>query len=193
VKEDQIAEDDTEEIAQCLSLSARELVEWHDESVGRTVSAMYESHYRPMVRLASLLVRDGGEAEAIVQDSFAALQRKRRRDDAEFAVTYLRQSVVRRSRSMPRRGTGPGPPAAGAGPGSCRAGPGQAAAGEHSAVISALGRLPGRQREALVLRHYADLPVAQIASTMGVSPRAARGYLARGRATLGGLLDGADP
>lgn len=38
---------------------------------------------------------------------------------------------------------------------------------EAVAVRAAVAALPGRQRTALVLRYYSDLPVAEVARTMG--------------------------
>ena len=40
--------------------------------------------------------------------------------------------------------------------------------GLSTAVVAALHGLPARQREALVLRYYADLSEAQIASALGI-------------------------
>jgi RNA polymerase sigma factor (sigma-70 family) len=54
----------------------------------------------------------------------------------------------------------------------------------HDAVITALRALPARQREALVLRYYADLSEADIAEAMGVSRGAVKSHLSRGIAAL---------
>src|SRR6266498_1751061 len=40
---------------------------------------------------------------------------------------------------------------------------------ERSAVIAARRKLPGRQREAIVLRYYADFSEAEVAAAMGIS------------------------
>ena len=65
---------------------------------------LYSRHYRALVRLAVLLVRDVPTAEDVVQDSFAAMhdgwQRLR---DADCALAYLRHAVLNRSRSVLRR------------------------------------------------------------------------------------------
>ena len=45
---------------------------------------------------------------------------------------------------------------------------------KRSALTSALRALPPRQREALVLRYYADLSEAQIAAAMGISKGAVK-------------------
>jgi RNA polymerase sigma factor (sigma-70 family) len=49
-------------------------------------------------------------------------------------------------------------------------------------------RLPPRQREALVLRYFADLSVNEIAKTMGVSAGTVKSTTARGLAALGRIL-----
>jgi RNA polymerase sigma factor (sigma-70 family) len=54
----------------------------------------------------------------------------------------------------------------------------------HAAVLDALRRLPGRQREALILRYYADLSEAEIAETMRVNRTAVIGHLSGGMAAL---------
>jgi DNA-directed RNA polymerase specialized sigma24 family protein len=47
----------------------------------------------------------------------------------------------------------------------------------HSALVSALRILPPRQREVLVLRYYANLSDAQIATTMGISTGAVKSHI----------------
>jgi RNA polymerase sigma factor (sigma-70 family) len=59
---------------------------------------------------------------------------------------------------------------------------------ERSAVVAALRGLPARQREALVLRYYADLPEAEIASAMGISQGAVKSHVFRAMSALRGVL-----
>src|SRR5262249_61419311 len=69
----------------------------------QAVTVMYSPHYRSLVRLAALLVRDNATAEEVVQDSFIAMHTAWRRiRDNDKALSYLRQSVVNRSRSVLR-------------------------------------------------------------------------------------------
>ena len=49
-------------------------------------------------------------------------------------------------------------------------------------------RLPGRQREALVLRFYLDLPEREIARLMGLRPSSVRSATARALKALGHVL-----
>src|ERR1700750_1528006 len=64
--------------------------EW---SADRAVIELYSQHYRGLLRLAALLVRDTPSAEEVVQDSFVAMQDGwQRLRDTEKALAYLRQA-----------------------------------------------------------------------------------------------------
>ncbi|HEV2362341.1 MAG TPA: sigma-70 family RNA polymerase sigma factor [Acidimicrobiales bacterium] len=52
----------------------------------------------------------------------------------------------------------------------------------------ALLKLPRRQRVAVALRYLADLPLEEVAKTMGVSTETAKTHLERGRAALRNAL-----
>jgi RNA polymerase sigma factor (sigma-70 family) len=56
---------------------------------------------------------------------------------------------------------------------------------EREEVIRAVGRLPHRQREALVLRFYLDLPDEEIARVMGIRQSTVRSTAHRGLEALG--------
>src|SRR5438034_1280654 len=74
-----------------------------DWDAGRALGELYAVHYRALVRLAALLVRDMATAEEIVQDSFVAMHANwRRLRDSRKASSYLRQCVVNGSRSVLR-------------------------------------------------------------------------------------------
>jgi len=59
---------------------------------------------------------------------------------------------------------------------------------ERRQVVSALWRLPQRQREALVLRYYLDLPDEQIARDLGLAPSSVRSTRRRALQALERLL-----
>src|SRR5216683_4650454 len=161
-----------------------------DWDADRVVTDLYTTHYRALVRLATLLLRDIQTAEEVVQDSFIAMHDGwRRLRDREKALSYLRQSVVNRSRSVLRHRTvidknAPKPP-----PDMPSAEQGALNSLERYAVVAALRTLPVRQREALVLRYYADLSEAQIASAMGISRGAVKSHTSRGMAALRAALE----
>jgi RNA polymerase sigma-70 factor (sigma-E family) len=142
-------------------------VQWDAD---RALTAMYADHYRCLVRLAVLLVHDVATAENVVQDSFAAMHAAwRRLGDSDKALAYLRHSVVNRSRSALRHRIGIERNAPDPGPGMPGGEQGVLSPLGNAAMVRALGSLPARQREALVLRYYGDLPEAQVAAAMGVS------------------------
>jgi RNA polymerase sigma-70 factor (sigma-E family) len=146
---------------------------------------LYAAHYRSLVRIATMLLRDSGAAEEVTQDAFVAMHGAwpRLRDSGK-ALAYLRQSVVNRSRSLIRHRVVAGkyvPPVALPAPGAEES---AFAVLERSDVVTALRGLPARQREVLVLRYYADLSEADIALTMRISRGAVKSHAARGIAAL---------
>ncbi len=161
--------------------------EWDAECA---VTVLYTTNYRALVRLAVLLVRDVPTAEEVVQDSFVAMHSAwRRLRDTEKALSYLRQSVVNRSRSVLRHRMVVDRHAPKPAPDMPSAEQGAIIELERSAVVSALRGLPVRQREALVLRYYGDLSEAQIASAMGISRGAVKSHTARGMSSLRAVLE----
>ena len=160
----------------------------------RAVTALYLTHYRPLVRMAALLVQDLAAAEEIVQDSFVAVHAAcRRLPDSDHALSYLRRSVVDRSRSVLRQHLVVDKSAPRLAP-DLPSGNGEASIEvERSAFISALWTLPARQREVVILRYFADLPETQVASATGISEGAVKVHAARAmsslRAELGQVRD----
>jgi RNA polymerase sigma-70 factor (sigma-E family) len=153
---------------------------------------LYAAHWRGLVRLAVLLLRDQGVAEEVVQDAFVAMHgRWRWLRDPDKALAYLRQTVVNRSRSALRHRGVVERYAARQRPGLSVAEPADAAtllSDRRTAVLDALRELPGRQREVLVLRHYLELSEEEIAETLGISRGSVKAHASRGSAALRRLL-----
>jgi RNA polymerase sigma factor (sigma-70 family) len=61
---------------------------------------------------------------------------------------------------------------------------------ERAAVVQALRELPRRQREAVVLRYYADMSEAAAAAVMGCSVGSVKAYTSRGLSALSTKLEG---
>jgi RNA polymerase sigma-70 factor (sigma-E family) len=153
------------------------------------VAQLYSIHYRPLVRLATLLVRDAATAEEVVQDAFVAMRGGwQRLGDAEKALAYLRQAVVNRSRSVLRHRTLAGSDLQEVLPDTPDAQSGAPGLLEQPAARAALRGLPDRQREAIVLRYYAGLSEGEIAA-MGISRGAVNSHTARGLSALRAALD----
>ena len=149
------------------------------------LTALYLTQYRPLVRIAALLVQDLATAEEIVQDSFVAVHAAwRRLPDADHALSYLHRSVVDRSRSTLRQHAVVDKFAPRLAP--------DLPGGHHeaaievgqSAFISALWTLPARQREVVVLRYFADLPETQVASATRISEASVEAHAARAMSSL---------
>jgi RNA polymerase sigma-70 factor (sigma-E family) len=156
----------------------------------RVVTEIYHLQYKSLVRLAVLLVHDVPTAEEVVQDAFEAMHTAwRRLRDSDKALSYLRQAVVNRSRSVLRHRSVVDKNAPKPAPDEPSAEQGAMALIERSAVIAALRTLPDRQREAIVLRYYADLSEADIAVTMGISRGAVKSHTARGMSALRLILE----
>ncbi|TQS46826.1 SigE family RNA polymerase sigma factor [Cryptosporangium phraense] len=134
-------------------------------------------------RLAYMLCQDRDRADDLVQDSLERLYLKwDKADDARNTDAYARQMLVRvflseRRTPWARRVVlvDRFPDAAGA------AGPGTAAT---LAVRAALAQLPPRQRAVLVLRFFSDLPVDEVAETLGCSPGTVKSQTSKGLAAL---------
>jgi len=135
------------------------------------------------------MLGDRAGAEDAVQDAFCGLYRHwDRLADRDRALAYVRSSVLNGCRSaLRRRTTGRRlltayqPPTASA----------EAAVlglEERQEVMRAVRRLPERQREALVLRFYLDLPEREIARLMGLRPSSVRSATARALKALGHAL-----
>lgn len=154
------------------------------------IAELYGTHYRPLVRLAALLLHDVSTAEEVVQDSFVALHSGLYRlRDNEKALAYLRAAVVNKARSVLRHRVvvdrnAPKPP-----PDMPSAEHGAMVLIERSSVVTALSSLPARQREVVVLRFYADLSEAQIAAAMGITRGAVKSHTSRAMAALRSVLE----
>jgi RNA polymerase sigma-70 factor (sigma-E family) len=164
-------------------------------SADDAIGALFTAHYRGLVRLAVLLLHDEGVAEDVVQDAYVALHRRwRRLRDADKALAYLRTSVLNGARSaLRKRGVaerhiarGPDGPLIVA-----SAETGALSLLRHREVLEAVRRLPTRQREAIVLRYYAELSEAEIADAMGVSRGAVKSHASRGMQALRQSLEAA--
>jgi RNA polymerase sigma-70 factor (sigma-E family) len=157
----------------------------------QAVSALYEAHAVGLIRLAVVMLGDRPAAEDVVQEAFCGLYRRwGQLDDPGNAQRYVRSAVLNGCRSALRRLRRESRSAR---PDESLETSESAEAlalvnAEHRAVLSALRRLPARQREALVLRFYLDLPEPEIARSMGVSPGTVKSTTSRALAALGRLV-----
>jgi len=154
-----------------------------------SLAGLFQAHHAELVRLAILLLGDRPSAEDVVQDVFARLCGRDLLPAGDGALVYVRAAVLNRCRSALRRR------ALARRIGGARGLPGWDAtqqSAEHEAilaedrrqVLAALGRLPRRRREVLVLRYWLGLPEAEIAQMLGIRPGTVKSTAARGLAAL---------
>ena len=168
-----------------------------ESSADEAVAELYAAHWRGLVRLAWLLLHDDQGAEEVVQDAFIAVHRRwDSLRSKEKAAAYLRRSVVNGARSgLRHRGVEERYVARQASGDTSRvrridesteANPEDRAVDVETtrSMVTALGRLPQRQREVLTLRYYLDLSEAEIAEALGISAGSVKAHAHRGLASL---------
>lgn len=138
---------------------------------------LYQDRWDPMVRLAYLLTGNQAAAEDLVQDAFVKVHRQWA-TGIEYPKAYLRTAVVNTCHSWGRR---------------------KVRELDHlrrrletvedpvlvaDEMFDVLQVLPARQRAAIVLRFYEDLPETEIASALRCRPNTVRTLIHRGLKTL---------
>lgn len=149
-----------------------------------TVEALYAASYARLVGLLTVVCGNAADAEEVVQEAFARLipawDRVRRYDDPE---AWLRTVAFRLSMSRWRR-------ARVAARGLARIGappPAPPPDGDRLDAERLLAALPRALREVLVLHHGLGLPIAEIASELGIPPGTVKSRLFRARAAAASL------
>ena len=144
------------------------------DSKPATFETLFAERWEPMVKLATLTTGSIALGEEIAQDAFEQLHRNW--NTVEHPRTWLRTAVVNRSTDWVRR------------QGIERRHTPEAtepiAADEGIAMREALKAVTPRQRTAIVLRYYEDLPEAEIAELLGCRPGTVKSLLSRGLRTL---------
>jgi RNA polymerase sigma-70 factor (sigma-E family) len=152
------------------------------------LTELYRAHALRLIRLGYVMLGDRQAAEDVVQDAFAGLYRRwGMLADHSKALHYLRSSVLNGCRTAIKRKR-PVLDLVDAEPAVTSAETAVLAGEEQRQLMRAIRRLPGRQREALVLRFYLDEPDAEIARLMGIRESTVRSTTHRALAALGRLL-----
>lgn len=138
------------------------------------VAVLYERHSSSATRYALVLTGDDEIAQDLVQEAFVRVmsQLRRSREEPTSFGAYLRRAILNtwrsrlRRRQLERRH-----------PVERDVPPISHDLDTRELMWQALMRLPLRQRTAVFLRYYEDLPVWQIAQELGCSEGAARSLL----------------
>ena len=143
----------------------------------------YRGEFPQVYRAAYVVTGDRQVAFDVAQEAFSrAFARWRRLSHEEWAGGWVMTTALNLTK---RRGPEHADARAGR---SFAPGPG----GDRVDLVRALGFLPFRQRQALVLHYVGDLPPHAVASAMGVSEGTVKAHLAQGRAALRKRLEVSD-
>jgi RNA polymerase sigma-70 factor (ECF subfamily) len=164
-----------------MERSDRELMAALVEGDRDALSALMERHYRRIYRVALGYLRDPDEALDVVQETFVkAFQNAARWDTRSEVAPWLTRiginQAIDRYRRVRRRRLSEQPLADGPADHDRRwsdlaPSPERQALGHElgARIAGALHGLPERQRQIVVLRHYDDMTLDQIAETLGLS------------------------
>jgi RNA polymerase sigma-70 factor, ECF subfamily len=156
------------------------------------VAALVETYSALLFRVAHSVLRSRAEAEDVVQDAFVRVLEHRRRLPAvrEMRVWLVRivwNLALDRRRSVRPEQMDDGF-AMGLAAASVPADETMAEAARMKRVLEAIERLPGREREALLLSAMEELSTAEIGAVLGRSESSVRALLFRARTRLRGRL-----
>jgi len=131
----------------------------------REFREFFHAEFQGLRRVAYLLIGDWGEAEDLAQETMVRVYRAWDRiRDRQKPAAYARTVLVNRHRSLLRRARVEAKHLV-----ARTHAPTIPEVGEDGVVVwQALKKLPGREREVLILRYYEDMPQAEIATAVGI-------------------------
>jgi RNA polymerase sigma-70 factor (sigma-E family) len=182
------SQSEDEELADRTDRSDQRTWNNRDECVAR----LFDEHYRGLCRLAALLLNDSAAAEEVVQEAFlrtfSSWWRVRHPERAQW---YLRTSVVNLCRSKLRRRSTEERGNRVTWSDEDRQSGTDATDLSDDAVtlVKFVRQLPPRQRDAVVLRYYEDLPEAEIARILGCAVGTIKSQLSKARATIAAAME----
>jgi RNA polymerase sigma-70 factor (ECF subfamily) len=142
---------------------------------------LFDEHHRPLFRFAYRLTGSITDAEDIVQECFLELLRPGCSYDAERTSLRTYLFGVVRNQSLKRRRRNDYTPD----PGHSQSPESELLRMEMEDVVArAVTQLPDKQREVLILAHYEQMPLAEIARVMDLEVAAVKSRLQRARAGL---------
>jgi RNA polymerase sigma-70 factor (ECF subfamily) len=147
------------------------------------VRELYAASYSRLVGQLYGVCGDLTEAEDVVQEAFArAVQHERAFARVDNHEAWLRTVAVNVARTRWRRRT------LGRRHEDIVVARMVELSDDRLQLVAALRRLPAAQREAIALHYLADLPVHEVAATVGASIGTVKSRLSRGRTALAVLL-----
>jgi RNA polymerase sigma-70 factor (sigma-E family) len=155
-----------------------------DSGGGLEFAAFVRAHTSGLLRTAYLLTGSAAAAEDLVQDTFVRLYPKWHRvEAAEAPLAYVRRSMTNGFLNEKRRASSRDVTTDSV-PDRVADYDAYAQLVDRDQVQALLARLPARQRAALVLRYFGDLPDDEIAEALDCRLGTVRSLVSRGLATL---------
>jgi RNA polymerase sigma-70 factor (sigma-E family) len=151
---------------------------------------VFAAHHAEALRLAYLLCGDPHRAEDITADAFVKLYKRWDRGGIANVRAYLRRTVVNEVNSKFRRLAVERREAAKRSGDDRGARSAEDQLADSQAIAMALAALPQRQRTAVVLRYFADLPEREVADILGVSVGTVKSSVSRGLDRMRIVLEG---
>jgi RNA polymerase sigma-70 factor (ECF subfamily) len=149
----------------------------------------FDDHHLPLFRFAYRLTGSAADAEDIVQECFLGLLRAdcgydaRRTSLRTYLFGAVRNQASKRFRRREDANREPEPP-----PDLRSPEAGALRAELEESVARAVLALPETQREILILAHYEQLPLSEIAEVVGIEVGAVKSRLQRARGALREML-----
>jgi RNA polymerase sigma-70 factor (sigma-E family) len=162
------------------------------ESWKQTLAELSSDRFASLKRQAFLLCGNDGQAEDLVQDAliraFAKPMRTPRPDAAEAYVRVIMVNLFIDGARRRSRWNRTAPLLTGT---DMSADPAEQVL-TRDVLLTALNDLSPRQRACVVLRFYQDLPVAQVASALGIGEGTVKRYLSEAMTRLAARLSPAE-
>ena len=155
------------------------------------VQSCFAASYRRLVGQLYAVCGDLAEAEDVVAEAFVrAVAHRRTFEAADNPEAWLRTVAVNLARTRFRRRKlgerlhlNAREPQASRHP---------ELSADRLALVAAMAELPFAQRQALALHYFADLPLHEVAATLGVPVGTVKARLSRGRVALAAALGTSD-
>ncbi len=146
--------------------------------------SLFDEHHAVLYRFAYRLTRSVADAEDVVQECFLGLLRSNCGYDPArtplrvYLLGAARNQVLKRFRRREELGLADEPA-------SSMSPEAEAALGQMQTLVShAVSELPETQREILILAHFEQMPLAEIAAVVGIEVGAVKSRLQRARTAL---------
>ena len=175
-------------------LADDELIAMYRNGDAEAFDVLFDRHYRPVFNFAACMVGNHGDAEDVLQETFLSVARSAGNYEprGQFRAWLMR---IARNRCLNciemRRRRGGSPTVAAIDPPSAGPSPAEMSeAGEWTAVVRReMLALPERQREALVLYAFEEMPYREIAHVLDLPVNTVKTLIYRARAALARAME----